>query len=583
MSMTALGPLHRRLSRLKRRRVGYRWLTAYSALATAVLLVLAVAFPIDWYFQRSMDVWQRLFLLVLGAGVVIWAFRRYTRPWLGGRESELDLALMVQSREHIDTDLVAALEFEWPEAPTWGSVALEEAVISQAATQERHINVMKNLPARELARRIQVLGLVVVLWAVVAVFIPQHIVAFLQRLLLGSAHYPTQTQIDMLLVNGREIEPAQWGAQPIHLRHGQPLRLEARCSRELPGSGVASLSGKGSGLRADLALAAVEGQSGAYAGVLPRLIDSVRCQFFVGDAWTDPADLIASPPPAVELEPEVIPPDYTRHEGAAATKVPRGMRQFAVLEGSQVRMTIRSDKRLKEAILTLDEKPYRMVRHEPSDRLPEVWVLTDDEETPLTCVLRPLRFSLQVTDTDEQQLERPLEGVVRIQPDLPPRVAAATRTPFVLPVARPTIYFRAIDDHALARVWFAYEILHAGETPREDGSAPEGRTGEVNVYQLADGQTPQRDLEDVRPLDLAPLKLVKGDTVRVTVWAKDYRGRTAGPKPVEREGKSTSSEPMVFQVTDEQGILASMLEADRHSARELKTMIQRELGIGESR
>ena len=46
---------------------------------------------------------------------------------------------------------------------------------------------------------------------------------------------------------------------------------------------------------------------------------------------------------------------------------------------------------------------------------------------------------------------------------------------------------------------------------------------------------------------------------------------------------TAQSEPIVFQVTDESGILAGLIEADEKSARQLDQIIQRQLGIGEAR
>ena len=130
--MTKLSKLHARLRRLRRRRQSLRWGTGYSALVIAVLWVLVGTFLVDWLFHTNQL--QRVVLLVIGrtgnhravgllvaaAGIVVWAFRRYTRPWLGARESEVDMALMVERQKHIDSDLVAALQFESPEAPAWG-------------------------------------------------------------------------------------------------------------------------------------------------------------------------------------------------------------------------------------------------------------------------------------------------------------------------------------------------------------------------------------------------------------------------------------------------------------------------------
>jgi hypothetical protein len=275
------------------------------------------------------------------------------------------------------------------------------------------------------------------------------------------------------------------------------------------------------------------------------------------------------------LEAEYLPPDYARHNGDEPKHISRGMRQFSVPEGSEVRMKVRADKVLKEVVLTLDDKPFQLVRDESSGPTSQLWA-TGEEETPLGCVVQPTRYSVQVTDFEEQQLERPLEGVIRVQPDLPPRVAAVTRTPFVVPAGAPTIYLRAVDDHALARIWMTCEISHGKEGARwSDSNGAPVRTQEVRVYDMAAGEPTKRDIAAEPALNFAPLGVAKGDTVKVTVWAKDFRGR--------REGKASSSEPLVFQVTDELGVLAHLAEFDKRTAGDLKTMVEKELGIGQSR
>jgi hypothetical protein len=580
--MNRLTDIHRRLLRLGRARTRFHRATAYSAVLSALLAALAVAFPIDWYFQRNMDVWQRLFLLALCAAVTIWAFRRFARPWLRGHETELDLALMVERQEHVDSDLVAALEFEWPEAPAWGSVQLEEAVIEQVAVQGPRFKIMENLPRRELRRRTKVLAAAVAVWVVLALLVPAHVLVFLKRLCwLSPEHYPTRTHIDAITVAGEPVDMGTWcrrGGKPIHVRYGQPVTFTLRGSDnrdELPAEGTVELVADKGRARLTLALQQSEKEPGTYSGQLPRLVDAVSCQFDLGDAWTDPGGVTCTQLPVIDLEPEVIPPAYASHNGDHPVAIPRGMRQFSVPEGSEVRMKVRADKVLKEVVLTLDDKPFQLVRDESSDPTSQLWV-SGEEETPLGCVVQPTRYSVQVTDFEEQQLERPLEGVIRVQPDLPPRVAAVTRTPFVVPAGAPTIYLRAVDDHALARIWMTCEISHGKEGARwSDSNGGPVRTQEVRVYDMAAGEPTKRDIAAEPALNFAPLGVTKGDMVKVTVWAKDFRGR--------REGKASSAEPLVFQVTDELGVLAHLAESDKLTAGELKTMVEKELGIGQSR
>jgi len=188
-----------------------------------------------------------------------------------------------------------------------------------------------------------------------------------------------------------------------------------------------------------------------------------------------------------------------------------------------------------------------------------------------------------VTDLDDLPLERPIEGVIRIKTDHPP-TAAITRlvTQHVLPKAAPNMSYRATDDYGLSKVSVLAEVTHV-----------DGRTETVEPILLASlkrGETPKRLLQDEVRIDLAklrlapgdlpaspqtagPVKLVKGDQVKLTLEAVDYRGPS-------REGKASQSDPVVLQVTDEEGIYEAMSETDRETARQYETMIERQLEVG---
>jgi len=575
--MTRLTELRRRLARLRRRRRFIRWETGYSALLLAVLWALAAAFLIDWFFEMNRP--QRAVSLVLCAGVTIWAFRRYTLPWLGRNETEVDVALLVERLEHIDTDLVAAVQFESPEAVQWGSVQLEQVVIDDVAARAKKIDVMRGLSREELSRRSILLLLTLVLWIAGAIYFRNHTRAFFNRFLLGSMHYPTRTVIESITVADQEVDPARPWRTPVRVRYGAPVPFEVRCSGELPDKGKAVLTALESGLKTTLALEPVDGQPGVYAGTIgedkgdsasrSRLTESADYQLFLGDAWTDPARLILAPLPVVEVELEVEAPPYAKASpDATPVTMPRGLQQISVIEGSRVVLRVYSDKPLKEATVSIEKQAHKLRRADPDGpdaaKSPhEQWIL--DEDSPLSAVTKPIWYRVQVTDTDDMQLERPIEGSIRIQTDFPPRIAAGVVTEYVLPTAKPTIYFQAIDDYALARVSVKRKVTHAnGETEEK----------ESDIYRLPSGESPKKRLQQNFPFELAPLGLKKGDRLEITLKAVDFRGS--------RDGKSASAEPLVFQVTDEAGIFEHMGEADRWSARQLKTMIQRQLGIGES-
>lgn len=560
--MTRLSDLKRRLERLRRRRRRIRWSTGWAAILLAAGWALAAIFLVDWLLELSRA--QRVVLLAVGAGAVAWAVRRWAAPYFGHRETELDMALLVERQHRIDTDLVAAVEFEWPEAPAWGSVALEDAVVRRAAEQSRRLDVFAGLSRRELARRSAALAATAALWALAAILWPAHVRTFFERLALGARHYPTQTRITDIVINGRRVEDPERPARTrIRCAWGQSAEFEVACAGRLPEApGEVRLRALAGGSRATAALEPVAGRPGVYAAVVPRLVESVEYQIFLGDAWTDPAPILVTSLPNVHLDVLVVPPSYAK-KSEAPIRMPSGLRQISVVEGSQVLFELGSDKWLKQVVVRLGDQEYPFRRVErPQGGAVDLWRF-DAADSPLGNVLEPIHYLVQLTDADDQSLDQPLEGVIRLQADAPPRVAAGIITRYVLPKATPTVYYRAIDDYGIARVVMFREVIRAG------GAAEEA---EIEVFVAPGDQPSLRNVEQSYVLDLGPLKLAKGDTVRVTLKATDYRGRNPG--------RTATADPLVFQVTDEQGILAGMLEADRHSARQLKAMIQRQLGIG---
>jgi hypothetical protein len=81
------------------------------------------------------------------------------------------------------------------------------------------------------------------------------------------------------------------------------------------------------------------------------------------------------------------------------------------------------------------------------------------------------------------------------------------------------------------------------------------------------------------PLSLSPLKLVKGDRIKIVLAVTDYRGENDAGQPV---GTLFQSEPLVLEISDESGVLAAISEADLRSEERLTDIIKRQLGIGES-
>ncbi len=624
--MTLLAPLHRRLRRLLRRRRWLRWLAGLTPLGTAILWFLGAAFLLDWLLHLNQV--QRLVIWLAGGVALLWAYRRYGWPWVHGKESELDVALWVQRQARVDSDVVAALQFESPEAASWGSVQLEQAVIEQAARLTPQLPLDEGLPKKPIQRRTVLLACTAAGALVVWAIWPIHVQIFLARLFLSNRPYPTKTQIQWVKVNDHFIPP---GTADCWVIEGQPVRVELLAAGQLPQEGRMELAIPSTGARTRLPLrplcpkAGTDSQadrllpeqpnpqaSGAtgpriktppvreqpasgpkehnelhlrdsalYVGGLDRLSDPAWMKIYLGDAWTDPILLQLTPLPRIELVMEVQPPDYAQDADVPKGRFP-GLCQLAVVEGSRVQMYISSDKRLREATLQIEEKTYPM---RPADTAEAVdqptsasqnlagahqteagqtyWWTLPTMGTPLEAVVSPLQFTIQVKDEHGLRLEHPVQGFLRILPDLAPRVSASQRTARILPTARPRISYEASDDFGIGKVSLLRQVV------RSDGSTAED---ELVVYQLASGQKLQKNHQATVQVPLDSLRLKPGDQLRLTVRVEDYRGG--------RPGEVGLSEPLVFQVTDLAGILAAITEADRQLVQEYQEMIDRQLEVG---
>lgn len=573
--MPALAQLHSRLNQLRHRRQLVRLGLAGGALVAGVLITLAVAFFIDWALEMSRP--QRFVSLVLCLGVITWVFRKHALPWLFVRETDVDLALIVERNQHIDSDLVAALQFSSPEAKTWGSTQLETAVIDYVDDFSTHLNVLEGFSYRRLKRRLWTGGTVLVIALLWTAIFPRHVGAFLNRLLLGSAHYPTKTQIARIRMNDAITltrEPGEEAVrEPVKAPHGEPLAVEILARGVIPADGLVRLTSKTSGTHVEVPLTKAgtpNDKEATFRGELPHLVDSVSYQVYLGDAWTDPLEIHDIPLPVVTVELTPHPPAYAAVR-AAESEAHAGSRQIAVIEGSTVDLkVICGNKALTSATLTVPEVMMGDSKSSPTwplaavDKEKSVWTLQGDD-SPFRDIRQPLRYEVQVKDVDGMSLDRPLLGYIRLKTDRIPRVAAAIVSRRVVPAATPKIVYGAADDFGIARITAKLQVQ------RKDGTTQDS----VRQVLTSGDKTPQTVVRGEYALDLSSLNLEKGDELKITLEAFDYRG--------DKEPKSSVSEPLVLQVTDREGILAGLQEADEKSAKQLDAIIQRELGIGESK
>lgn len=536
--MKKLVSVHRGLRRLRHFRAMVRMGSAWSVALSVVLWALAVAFLLDFWIR--MGRLERGILLLAVLAAVAWALTKYLLPAWRVRESDVDLALLVERQQGLHSDLVAALQFADGRRAQYGSAGLREAVVDCTAEASGGLDFLEGFSREQMLRRLA--GLVVSGIAVVlpAVAFREHSAAFLNRLLLGSAHYPTRTIIERIESPTGE-----------HVPYGRPVVFRVRAGGEVPSSGRVELRAAASDLAATIDLAPDPNAPAVFRGRLERILDDLSYRIYLGDAYTEPRELKIIPLPLVQVALDVTPPAYAAAKFRAAAE--RG-RQTVAPEGSRVGVTVSADKRLLGGTIAVGDETFDLAARDGRLTL-------DRKDTPFERVAEPFRFKVQVVDQHSQSLERPISGVVQVTPDRPPRIAAAAVSRYVLPTASPMIMLKALDDYGVSKI-VLHQTIHrvdANETEQAATIAtPADRPDVVSIW---------------HQLKLTPLDLTKGDRVSVHLEAVDYRG--------ELPGKSGRSDPIVFLVTDREGLLKAMRKLDDRMVEKLDEIIRAQLGIGD--
>jgi hypothetical protein len=593
-----LTALRSRIAQVARRRRLMRRLSAASRLALAIVIAAAAVFLVDWIFEPGRL--ARLLMLLVAAAVITRVYLRRVRPGLTAHESEAAVALLIEKQQGIDSDLMAALEFADGRAAP-GSADLRDAVVDYVADFGRSWEMPRESVDPRFRRRLGWLALALAIVGTAAAARPDVVAAFVQRMFLGAAHYPTRTRIESLVIGGQGVDPTPGAAARVPCPLGRPIGFEVGIGGEPPQ--LARLRIKsvqtGNATEIDLVSDAAAQPADAppsvtppaattYSARLPKLAESVDVQVFAGDAWTEPVRVTAIAPPLIDIALSSTPPSYA---GGRTEQAPQGARQVTVLEGSRVDLALRcTNKKLVSATLVLDGAEHPLEpRPTNGPRAPgsaAEWELAT-ARSPLQRLDRTVAYEIRIVDEDGLGADMPLVGSIRVKPDAAPRVTADAQTRLVLPTATPRLAWRVADDHAIARLEIVAEAVPAaGDGPAAEaaeGGSPAARPERTLTVPIplstASGAGwvggDRLPLAGTATVELARLGLKVGDQVRVTARAVDYRGDAAG--------REAASEPILLDVTDERGILAGLLESDERSVEQLDAIINRELTVGGAR
>lgn len=240
--MSSLALFRRRLQRLRLARRSVRLSAAASALLASLLVGLLGLWGLDLWLRLSRG--QRLAALGLVALALVGVWRRLIRPEASRRETLLELALAVQRRHGIDSDLVAALQFEAAPQCHGGSPRLAQAVIDQMAVQVLRIDPFEGFSTRPALRRgMLAVGLITAV-LFLSIRFPDHARAFWKRLLLADAPYPTRTRIVQVVIPPSVVlaaESPERPPRPARVPAGRPVEFLVACRGRLPSAGAVEL------------------------------------------------------------------------------------------------------------------------------------------------------------------------------------------------------------------------------------------------------------------------------------------------------------------------------------------------------
>lgn len=536
--MNELSLLNAKLQGLRLRRTAAAWLTALAAVLAIALGGLIAAFFLDLLLRLGTV--ERFVILLAWLALTAWALYWFVWPMLRRNESLIELALLVEQQQGISSELVAAIQFNEESRRQYGLTDLRSAVVADTAELSGQLDYQHVGLDRNLKKSLFAATGVVLLVAAVLLLAGEHVSAFANRFLLGSAAFPTKTKI-------RVVSPGD------RVAYGQPIPFRIAVDGERPQRGKVRLTGAVSGDVAIVDLLPDEHDPSIFVGHMRRALEDCSYVVELGDARLGPRNLRVIPLPKVSVAMEIETPAYAsgRFGEAAAPD-----EQRVALVGSRITPIVTADKELRSATIRINGKTFSMQAN--GDRF-----TLDTEDPMLASVTTTLRYEVEVEDVDGLHPERPVSGQLRVRSDRPPRITSRTATRQILPSASPAVQYSATDDFGIARVLLQRTVI------RRDTSAGQTETPPTAVFESSDHPLQvDRELK----LSFVDLALGMGDRVICTLQAVDYRGTS--------EGHIAQSEPLVFEVTDRKTLLKSLNDADAKIDQDLENIIRIEGGLG---
>ena len=302
---------------------------ACSFLLWCVALVM-VDFLIDWLFM--MPPYGRVAMLVANVGVLGVVTHR---NWISRlhRFDAVRVCLQVE-RKHPELHnlLVSYVQLDAAHQSA-ASPALLAAMKQQAVEETRPLNFREIVTYKDLQRLLAVSALCLLLFAAASINWSAHFWTLLQRMVNPTATitYPTKTNIDDITGH-------------VSLKYGQPQRLAAKCSGEVPAQGTLYVRPP-NGQWDQVPL--VRGEDGQFGYVFDKVFQSFSYFVKVGDAKSPTYEVTVVPPPRIKKA-RVI-PEYPKYTGLKNAPLER--LNFPVPQNTALAWELTFDRPLSKAAL----------------------------------------------------------------------------------------------------------------------------------------------------------------------------------------------------------------------------------------
>jgi hypothetical protein len=551
-----------KLAKLRRKLTGWLLVHGLGRWLVTGLVVVACSIILDRIFK--MDLAQRSIVLLAMTGTGIAYFYWLVVRRLMKRAGDDALILEVEKkhpdlRENLISSWQLARQSIRGELAIAGtSESMAQATIASGLTKAESIDFIAALDHKEHTKDWTVLGagLFVAFLLCIGIWQTSFLRTWFQRnVLLANVSWPQSTYLEIVgAKEGRLLIPRGADHRQLVLVTENSAVREVKITLELDLPANRNVQQ----MRSTGRLSGRE-----YASVIYNVSSPFRMRAIGGDDVTDWVEVdLVEPPTVMEMKLTARLPSYTQVEVLELS----GSGPHTILDGSSLDLEVDVNKPLQQALL----KRGPASSENETETYPLEQLSQDKFGLRLNSdQLRGGEYSLVLIDESGLQNVRPTKFSVTLKEDQPPRLRASLLgiSGMVVPQASLPTSYHAVDEYGLQRLYFETRWT-AGQAEGAEESPPAQR--EVTITEFPTNATLTREVKDYAVLDLRPLQLQPGGSLRFCVAAADIF-----PQPV---GIGRSQEFLLRVVTNEE-LRADLLRREIEQRKAFEQAYERQMEL----